>query len=81
MNRLRVRTLAGDRFRRKRPVSLNLPCFDVSSDRYDTMLGKPFRTGPAHIVTLGPIRVAGGRDKLDASSLDAKHALKERCYR
>jgi len=73
----RKEVLAGDRFRRKRPVIPNLPGFDVSPERYDTMLGKPFRTWSAHIVTLGPIRVAGGRDKLDASSLDAKHALAE----
>jgi hypothetical protein len=59
----------------------NLPGFDVSPERYDTMLGKAFRTGSAHIVTLGPIRVAGGHDKLDAFSLDAKHALAERRYR
>ena len=36
-------------------VSPNLPCFEVSPDRYETMLGKPFRTRPAHIVTLGPV--------------------------
>jgi hypothetical protein len=68
-------------FERCQGISSAKSRLDVSPDRYDTMLGKPFRTRSAHIVTLWPIRVAGRRDKLDASFLDAKHALSERRYR
>ena len=51
-----------------------------SPDRYDPMLGEPFRAGLAHIMTLGSIRVTGSRNELAASPLDTNHASEKRRF-